>query len=79
VPLLVNLAWALVCLVGLPSFLGGSLSVLLLTLPDFAAVLVGSGAVAAAWGVCRAVLAVRVVHPHRPAPAVPAQVETVSA
>ena len=79
VPLLASLAWALVCLVGLPLFLGGSLSVLLLTIPDFAVVLVGSGVVAAAWGVCRAVLAIRTLRRHRAGPAVPAQLETVSA
>ena len=79
VPLVVGLAWALVCLVGLPLFLGGSLSVLLLTIPDFAVVLVGSGIVAAAWGVCRAVLAVRTLHRHRAEPAVPPKVKAVSA
>jgi CubicO group peptidase (beta-lactamase class C family) len=78
-PLLVGLAWALVCLVGLPLFLGGSLSVLLLTIPDFAVVLLGSGVVALAWGVTRAVLAVRTLRRHRPEASVPAQAETVSA
>jgi hypothetical protein len=78
-PLLASLAWALVCLVGLPLFLGGSLSVLLLTIPDFAVVLVGSGVVAAAWGVGRAILAIRTLRRHDAGPAVPAQLETVSA
>jgi len=79
VPLMVGLAWALVCLVGLPLLLGGSLAVLLLTIPDFAVTLVASGVVAAAWGACRAILAVRMLRRHRAEPAVPAQVETVSA
>jgi CubicO group peptidase (beta-lactamase class C family) len=79
VPLVVSLAWALVCLVGLPLLLGGSLSVLLVTVPDFAVVLVLSGAVAAAWGVTRAILATRVLRRHDAEPAVPAQAETVSA
>jgi CubicO group peptidase (beta-lactamase class C family) len=79
VPLVVSLAWALVCLVGLPSLLGGSLSVLLFTIPDFGVVLVASGVVAAAWGVCRAVLAARTIRRHRAEPAVPPQAETVSA
>jgi CubicO group peptidase (beta-lactamase class C family) len=77
VPLVVNLAWALVCLVGLPVFLGGSLSVLLLTMPDFAVVLVTSGIIAAAWGAGRTILAVRTVRRHHAEPAAPAQVETV--
>ena len=79
VPLVMSLAWALVCLVGLPSLLGGSLSVLLLTIPDLAVVLVLSGAVALAWGACRAILATRVLRRHDAEPAVPAQAETVSA
>jgi CubicO group peptidase (beta-lactamase class C family) len=79
VPLAVSLAWALVCLVGLPLLLGGSLSVLLLTIPDLAVLLVASGVVALAWGVCRAILATRVLRRHDAEPAVPAQVETVSA
>jgi hypothetical protein len=60
-------------------FLGGSLSVLLLTIPDFAIVLIGSGALAAAWGATRAILAIRTLRRHRAGPAVPAQLETVSA
>ncbi len=78
-PLMVSLAWALVCLVGLPLLLGGSLPALLLTVPDFAVVLVASGVVAAAWGLCRAILAIRTIRRHRAGPAVPAPVETVSA
>jgi len=78
-PLVANLAWALVCLVGLPSLLGGSLSALLLTIPDFAVVLLSSGVVALAWGACRAFLAVRTLRGHRAGPAVPAQLETVGA
>jgi CubicO group peptidase (beta-lactamase class C family) len=78
-PLLVGLAWALACLVGLPLLLGGSLAVLLLTIPDFAVVLAASGVVALAWGATRAVLAVRTLRRHRPEPPVPAQAETVSA
>jgi CubicO group peptidase (beta-lactamase class C family) len=78
-PLLVGLAWALVCLVVLPVLLGGSLSLLLLTTPDFAVVLAGSGVLAAAWGVTRAILAVHTLRRHPAEPAAPAQVETVSA
>jgi CubicO group peptidase (beta-lactamase class C family) len=78
-PLLVSLAWALVCLVILPMFLGGSLSLLLLTTPDFAVVLMGSGVLAAAWGITRAILAVRTLRRHPAEPAAPVQVETVSA
>jgi CubicO group peptidase (beta-lactamase class C family) len=79
VPLVVSLAWALVCLVGLPLLLAGSLSVLLLTIPDLAVLLVGSGAVALTWGMCRAILAVRALRRHVAEPTVPAQAETVSA
>jgi CubicO group peptidase (beta-lactamase class C family) len=78
-PLLVGLAWALVCLVVLPVLLGGSLSLLLLTTPDFAVVLTGSGVLAATWGVTRAILAVRTLRRHPTEPAAPVQVETVSA
>jgi hypothetical protein len=77
-PLLLSLAWALVCLVGLPSLAGGSLSVVLLLLPDLGVVLAVSGGVALAWGVCRAILAVRTLRRHATEPAVPAQIETVS-
>jgi hypothetical protein len=59
--------------------LGGSLAVLLLTIPDLAVVLAASGVVALAWGVTRAVLAVRTLRRHRAGRAVPAQAETVSA
>jgi hypothetical protein len=79
VPLVVSLVWALVCLVGLPLFLGGSLPVLLLTTPDLGVVLAGSGVVALAWGVTRAILAVRTLRRNRAESAVPAKVETVSA
>lgn len=78
-PLVVSLAWALVCLVGLPLLLGGSLSLLRLAIPDFAMVLVGSGVVALAWGVGRAILAVRTLRRHDAKPAVPARAETVNA
>jgi hypothetical protein len=78
VPLVVGLAWALACLVGLPLLLGGSLPVLLLTIPDLGWVLTLSGVVALAWGAGRAVLALRTLH-RRAQPTVPAQAETVSA
>jgi CubicO group peptidase (beta-lactamase class C family) len=77
-PLLVSLAWALVCLVGLPLLAGGSLAVVLLTMPDLGVVLAGSGAVAAAWGVTRAILAVRTLRRHDAEPAVASRIETVS-
>jgi CubicO group peptidase (beta-lactamase class C family) len=77
-PLLVGLAWALVCLVVLP-MLGGSLSLLLLTTPDFAVVLVASGTIALAWGATRAVLATRALRRPGAEPAAPAQVETATA
>ncbi len=57
-PLLANLAWALVCLVGLPLFMAGSLSAVLLLFPDMGVVLLASGAIAAAWGIARAALAI---------------------
>jgi CubicO group peptidase (beta-lactamase class C family) len=78
VPLVVGLAWALVCLVGLPLLLG-SLAVVLLVSPDLGWVLVVSGVVAVAWGVTRAILAVRTLRRHHPESAAPVQVETVSA
>jgi CubicO group peptidase (beta-lactamase class C family) len=78
VPLLASLVWALVCLVGLPWLLGGSWSVVLLTMPDFGWVLLASGVVAAVWGVGRAVLAVGTLRRRAAEPAVPAQINTVS-
>jgi hypothetical protein len=48
------------------------------TMPEFAVVLATSGTVAAAWGVCRAILAVRTLRRHHAEPAAPAQVEIVS-
>jgi CubicO group peptidase (beta-lactamase class C family) len=87
-PLLVGLAWALVCLVGLPpdpglpiwlAALGGSLSLLLLTTPDLGWLLVASGTVSLVWGVTRAVLAVSTLRRRPVDPATPAQVKTVSA
>jgi CubicO group peptidase (beta-lactamase class C family) len=79
VPLVANLGWALVCLVGLPLLLGGSLRFLRLAIPDLGVVLAASGVVALAWGTGRAVLAVRTLRRHETGPAVPAQIETVSA
>ena len=91
-PLLVGLAWALVCLVGLPLLVGlawalllhttpdrGSLSLLLLTTPDLGWLLVASGTVSLVWGVTRAVLAVSTLRRRPVEPATPAQVKTASA
>jgi hypothetical protein len=87
-PLLVSLAWALVCLVGLPpvpelpiwlAALGGSLSLLLLTTPDLGWLLVASGTVSLVWGVTRAVLAVSTLRRRPVEPATPAQVKTARA
>jgi CubicO group peptidase (beta-lactamase class C family) len=91
-PLLVGLAWALVCLVGLPLLVGlawalllhttpdrGSLSLLLLTTPDLGWLLVASGTVSLVWGVTRAVLAISTLRRRPVDPATPAQVKTVSA
>ncbi len=78
VPVLLNLVWALLCLVGLPALLGGSLPALLLLMPDLGTVLVLSGVVAAAWGIGRAALAVRALHRHGAERAVPPQVKTVN-
>jgi CubicO group peptidase (beta-lactamase class C family) len=91
-PLLVGLAWALVCLVGLPLLVGlawalllhttpdrGSLSLLLLTTPDLGWLLVASGTVSLVWGVTRAVLAISTLRRRPVEPATPAQVKTVSA
>ena len=78
-PLLVSLAWALVCLVVLPVFLGGSLSLLLLTTPDFGWLLVASGTISLVWGVTRAILAVRTLRRYHAEPMVSVETETVSA
>ena len=65
-PLLVNLAWALVVLVGLPRAFGVPLAVLVAGIPDFGTVLVVSGATALAWSVLRTVLAWAVLRSPRP-------------
>ncbi|HEY6073033.1 MAG TPA: serine hydrolase domain-containing protein, partial [Anaerolineales bacterium] len=52
VPLALNLAWALIILVGFPQVLG-SLSMVLAGFPDLGYVLIGSGVVALGWSVLR--------------------------
>jgi len=55
-PLVLNLGWGLVCLVGLPQFFVWPLWYLRLFVPDLGYALVLSGSVALAWGVLRPVL-----------------------
>jgi len=55
-PLVCNLSWALIILVGLPRAFG-PLPVLLIGMPDLGPLLVGSGMVALGWSVLRTVLA----------------------
>ena len=56
-PLLVNLAWALAVLVGMPRVFGVPLAVLVAGIPDFGSILVVSGATALGWSVLRTALA----------------------
>jgi len=54
-PLVFNLSWALLILVGLPRVFG-PLPVLMLGMPDLGPLLVGSGIVALGWSIVRSVL-----------------------
>jgi CubicO group peptidase (beta-lactamase class C family) len=57
-PLIVNLVWGLVLLVGVPTILGGyPLSFLLYATPDLGYFLIVSGGVALVWGVARTLIA----------------------
>jgi CubicO group peptidase (beta-lactamase class C family) len=57
-PLIINLAWALVLLIGVPTILGGyPLSFLLYATPDLGYFLVVSGGAALVWGVTRTIIA----------------------
>jgi hypothetical protein len=68
VPLVLNLAWALIILVGLPRVLG-SLSMVLAGFPDLGYVLVVSGVVALAWSILRTGLTlVTLRNMHAPSP-----------
>jgi CubicO group peptidase (beta-lactamase class C family) len=55
-PIVLNLLWGLVCLVGLPRAFFWPLSYLVFEVPDLGYALVLSGAVALSWGVLRPVL-----------------------
>jgi CubicO group peptidase (beta-lactamase class C family) len=59
-PLVFNLSWALLILVGLPRVFG-PLPVLMIGMPDLGPLLVGSGVVALVWCVLRTALAFRVL------------------
>ena len=71
-PLATNLAWAALTLLLLPRLLGGSLALMTLQLPDVAALLLVSGAVALAWAALRTALAVRALRRSGPRPRPPA-------
>jgi CubicO group peptidase (beta-lactamase class C family) len=56
-PLVWNLLWVVLVLVGLPKVFGTSLSVLVTGMPDIGSTLVASGLIALVWGPLRTVLA----------------------
>jgi hypothetical protein len=56
-PLVWNLLWVIVVLVGLPKAFGTSLSVLVTGMPDIGLTLVVSGLIALVWGPLRTALA----------------------
>jgi hypothetical protein len=56
-PLMVNLAWGLLALVGIPRFLGVPLSIMQYLVPAFGYTLLISGVVALGWALVRTVLA----------------------
>jgi len=60
-PLLCNLGWGLVALLGVPTLFGLPLSYIRYAAPDFGTTLLVSGVVALGWGILRTVLAVRVL------------------
>jgi hypothetical protein len=55
-PLVANLAWGLLALVGIPRFLGAPLSIMQYLVPSFGYTLLVSGVVALGWAVVRTVL-----------------------
>jgi len=65
-PLVLNVLWALICLVGLPRFFVWPLWYLRLFVPDLGYVLVLSGAVALAWSILRSVLMVLALRKRTP-------------
>jgi CubicO group peptidase (beta-lactamase class C family) len=56
-PLVLNVLWASVILVGLPKVFGTSLSVLVTGMPDIGSTLVASALIALVWGIVRTTLA----------------------
>jgi hypothetical protein len=56
-PMMVNLAWGLLALVGIPRFLGAPLSIMQYLVPAFGYTLLVSGIVALGWALVRTVLA----------------------
>ena len=63
-PLVLNLAWAAIMLLGVPTFMGGyPLSFLLYAVPDLGYFLVVSGGVALVWGVLRTIWAYFAIRP----------------
>jgi hypothetical protein len=60
-PLLCNVGWGLVALVGVPTFFGTPLSFIVTMAPDFGYTLAASGVVALGWSILRTALALRVL------------------
>ena len=56
-PLVLNMLWAILILLGLPKVFGTSLSVLVTGMPDIGYTLVASGLIALVWGPLRTALA----------------------
>jgi hypothetical protein len=69
-PLLCNLGWSLIALMGVPKLFGMPLSQIIYFAPDFGYTLLVSGVVALAWGVVRMALMWWVLRTPRPGPSV---------
>jgi hypothetical protein len=65
-PLLCNLGWGLVVLLGMPAVLRAPLSHIAFMAPDFGYTLLASGTVALVWGIVRTALLWRVLRGARP-------------
>jgi CubicO group peptidase (beta-lactamase class C family) len=72
-PLVANLAWGLLALVGIPRFLGAPLSIMQYLVPAFGYTLLVSGVVALGWAIVRTVLVYFALRGTKPDQLVPAR------
>ena len=65
-PLVTNIAWAILVLLGLPVVLGMPLAFAVVVMPDVATALIASATVALVWGTLRTVVALSLVRGQNP-------------